>query len=173
MYNIGDKVSFLSDSGTARILEVTGLLLKIEDEHGFIYTIAQNEVVPFHPFEHHEIVEKDQKILHKKPFTKTPTKKEKEIPLIDLHMENLVESHHGKSNHEIVLTQLAHFRRFLVETEALRESKIIVVHGVGEGKLKSEIQLLVRGIPGASMYDADFKKFGRGASVVERKFNWR
>ena len=51
-----------------------------------------------------------------------------------------------------------------------RIPQFIVVHGKGTGKLKSEIQNLVRDIKGAEMFDADYMQ---RASIIEQKYNIR
>jgi dsDNA-specific endonuclease/ATPase MutS2 len=46
-----------------------------------------------------------------------------------------------------------------------RISKIVFIHGVGEGVLKSELHALLNQYP-IRHYDASFKKYGLGATEV-------
>ena len=46
-----------------------------------------------------------------------------------------------------------------------RISKIIFIHGVGEGVLKSELHYLFGSYP-VRFYDASYKKYGLGATEV-------
>ena len=46
-----------------------------------------------------------------------------------------------------------------------RISKIVFIHGVGEGVLKSELQSLLNKYP-VKHYDASFKNYGLGATEV-------
>lgn len=46
-----------------------------------------------------------------------------------------------------------------------RISKIVFIHGVGEGVLKSELVRLFKNYP-VKFYDASYKKYGLGATEV-------
>jgi dsDNA-specific endonuclease/ATPase MutS2 len=173
---VGDKVSFLSETGHGTILEIQNNQAKVEDESGFLYWYTIDDLVAF-------MSVTDQNLFETKfeKFEDIPKPRSKENNIqeqteewkIDLHMENLVDYHGLMTNHEIVLTQLSHFNKFLKEAEKARINKMIVIHGVGSGKLKAEIKSIVQGIKGAEMYDADYQKNGAGASIIERKYNVR
>lgn len=172
---LGDKVRFLHEIGEGTIIGLPDSQnAMIEDEHGFTYTYELRFLVPKNPHGD-EIIEKDEVTQSKEKLAQFAgySKKDKKLPVIDLHMENLTERHNHMSNHEIVLFQLDKFKQFLNRNEYLKNPKMIVIHGLGQGKLKQEIRELIQGLPGATMYDADYQKFGGGASVVERKYNVR
>ncbi|MBU2020054.1 MAG: hypothetical protein KJ941_10465 [Bacteroidetes bacterium] len=170
---IGDRVSFLSSSGGGRVLDINKNQVLVEDENGFENFHDIHDLVLRLEINIEQVELKDVTVKTVKKPQKTISKKEKDLPILDLHIENLTDSHRDWSNHEIVTFQLRKLDVFLNETERNRLPKVIVVHGVGSGKLKSEIQLKVRGIPGATMHDCHFMAFGKGASVIERKFNWK
>ena len=44
-----------------------------------------------------------------------------------------------------------------------------MIHGVGNGKLKSEIKSCLQGRPGYEMNDANFSQRGVGASYIDIK----
>jgi dsDNA-specific endonuclease/ATPase MutS2 len=44
--------------------------------------------------------------------------------------------------------------------------KLIVIHGVGNGKLKQEITAILKGIEGVSFHDASYKHYGFGATEI-------
>jgi dsDNA-specific endonuclease/ATPase MutS2 len=46
-----------------------------------------------------------------------------------------------------------------------RISKVVFIHGVGEGVLKSELQFLLQKYP-VKYYDASYQKYGLGATEV-------
>lgn len=174
-FKVGDKVRFLHEIGEGVIVgfkdDKNAL---VEDEHGFNYPYELQFLVPTNTHGQ-DWIEKDQNPENKEklPQFSGYSKKDKELPVIDLHMENLTERHQHMSNHEIVLFQMDKFRQFLNRNEYLKNPKMIVIHGLGQGRLKQEIRELIQGLPGATMYDADYQKFGGGASVIERKYNVR
>lgn len=173
---IGSKVSFLKDIGQGTILKIENDQFLIRDENGFENWYNQDEIVP-------RMQVSDEKLLadnaiHKRmgekhPAIKPKFKKKIVESKIDLHMENLVSSHKGMTNHEILLIQLSHFKQFLQRTELDKVSRIVVVHGLGTGKLKAEIQTIIKDIKGAEMFDADYLTYGQGASIIERRYNIR
>jgi hypothetical protein len=86
---------------------------------------------------------------------------------IDLHIEKLVDSYKGMSNHDMLQLQLRHFQRNLEEAINNRYHKIVFIHGVGNGRLKQEILNILAGYTKeVRYYDAEYKKYGLGATEV-------
>ncbi len=85
---------------------------------------------------------------------------------VDLHIEELTESPAGMTNSEMLQLQLS---RFTMEMDAAlrnRFHRIIFIHGVGNGKLKHEIRRELQNYQGITFRDADFRKYGSGATEV-------
>lgn len=59
--------------------------------------------------------------------------------VLDLHIENLRSTKEKMSNSEIFRIQLSAFDKFLDEAVRLKVRQVFVVHGVGKGKLRDEI----------------------------------
>jgi hypothetical protein len=59
--------------------------------------------------------------------------------VIDLHIEKLVDDWNGLSNYEILGIQLKTFEKYYDLALAHIQPSLIVIHGVGEGKLRDEI----------------------------------
>ena len=91
---------------------------------------------------------------------------------VDLHIEELIDSHRGMSNTEIMLKQLGEFRSMFKKAKKQSVHKLIVIHGVGEGVLKSEIRSYLALQDQIEVYDADFSEYGKGATTVEFHPNW-
>lgn len=86
---------------------------------------------------------------------------------VDLHIENLVDSYRGMSNHDMLQTQLRHFQMHLDEAINNRYHKIVFIHGVGNGRLKQEILNILAGYTKeVRYYDGEYKKYGLGATEV-------
>lgn len=85
---------------------------------------------------------------------------------IDLHIEELMESHSGLTNAQILAIQLEHFEKEMDYCLNNGIRKLIVIHGVGNGKLKQEILSILKTIEGISFYDASYKNYGFGATEV-------
>ncbi|MFT5581847.1 MAG: hypothetical protein ACI9XP_000615 [Lentimonas sp.] len=166
-FKVGDRVRFLDEEGWAIVLKVNAKEALVKDSDGFERTCPLIELVKHRDIKTDHISIKAIDLGNRSINRRGNSS----LPIIDLHIENLVDSHRDMSNHEIVTKQLQKFSSFLVSTKTKKENRIIVIHGVGEGVLKREIKEIILGMPGAEMYDADYLQFGRGASVIERKFN--
>ncbi len=88
--------------------------------------------------------------------------------VIDLHLEAIPDKPKNLSNRAKLDLQLEHFQQNL--REAIREdyARMIVIHGVGSGKLKSEIFKVLRDYPEVKSFHNEFDpRFGHGASIIE------
>ncbi len=59
--------------------------------------------------------------------------------VVDLHIEKLVDNWVSLSNFEILTTQLNYFEKYYDLAVAHRQPSLIIIHGIGQGKLKDEI----------------------------------
>ena len=64
--------------------------------------------------------------------------------VVDLHIEKLLEDWHHLSNGEILNIQLKEFEKWYELAVAHRQSHLIVIHGVGSGRLRDEIHDALR-----------------------------
>lgn len=85
---------------------------------------------------------------------------------VDLHIEELVDSVKGLSNHEMLSIQLERFEKELDAAIENHLKKITFIHGVGNGRLKFEIQRILKNTKGITYQDASFKEYGFGATQV-------
>lgn len=177
-FKIGQRVGYLYEKGYGNIRSILGKFAMVEDEDGFERNLPLSELVYIHndSYTADEIsVEKDdvepavsfrvfqEKTGYKKPLT---------VWEVDLHIEELLESHAGLSNTEILLKQMSEFRNMFRKAKREGIHKLIVIHGVGEGVLKSEIRGYLDNQEQIDVYDADFSEYGKGATTVEFHPNW-
>ncbi len=86
---------------------------------------------------------------------------------IDLHIENLIDSHKGMTNAEIITIQLRHFRKALDEAIVHKLPKFTVVHGIGKGKLKAEIWIILKQYGAVRSFANEYHpRFGFGATEI-------
>lgn len=85
---------------------------------------------------------------------------------VDLHIEELIETHSGLTNAQILAIQLERFEKELDYALNNGLKKLIVIHGVGNGKLKQEIISILKSVDGVSYYDASYKHYGFGATEI-------
>ncbi|MDY8138976.1 DNA mismatch repair protein MutS [Aquimarina sp. 2201CG5-10] len=175
MIKIGDIVSVLDEPITGKVIALTGEEITIETEDGFDMTFFLREVVKISSDEmiipSYEEVNKnlqEKEIFKKKPKRSTPKPKERHLPPmeVDLHINKLVKSTKGMSNHDIVTLQLDTAQRQLDFAIHKRIPKIVFIHGVGQGVLKEELKYLFGRYDNVRISDGDYKKYGLGAMEV-------
>jgi Smr domain len=86
---------------------------------------------------------------------------------IDLHIEALV-AHKGKmSNGEILTLQLQHYEAFMDKAARMNSQSVFLIHGVGEGVLKSAIKERLQARHDVQKFHNHYHpKYGYGATEV-------
>lgn len=64
--------------------------------------------------------------------------------VIDLHIEKLTDDWRRMSNYEILSLQLKTFEKYYFLSVAHHQPSLIVIHGIGEGKLRDEVHAILR-----------------------------
>ena len=163
---IGDKVSLIDSTEEFIVIKVDDNKIKVVDDFGFENIFSKNELVIINQAQFKNIpIEVKPEIVHKTSTTKSKKKKQ-EVPVIDLHMENLVSSHKAMTNHEIVTFQIDHLNKELTTFIEKGYKELIVVHGIGKGKLKKEVRYFLQGLPYEIEYMDDHVGYGVGATRV-------
>jgi len=85
---------------------------------------------------------------------------------VDLHINQLVNYSKGMSNHDMLTLQLDTAKRKLDFAINKHIQKIVFIHGVGEGVLKMELEYLFGRYDNVKFYDANYQKYGLGATEV-------
>ena len=77
-------------------------------------------------------------------ITRVREKLEPPRSVVDLHIEKLTDDWKGLSNFEILTIQLNYFEKYYHLAVAHHQPNLIVIHGVGKGKLRSEIHEILK-----------------------------
>lgn len=162
---IGEQISILNETGSYKVIAIVGKHLLLEDEHGFEIQIPFDKVAKIHHFESGDVQAKDIDLV--KPKRKKINTQD--IPRLDLHYESFDTSRYEVSAHEKFTIQMNTFKRFVNEHLKKKTTRILIIHGVGEGRLKSEILSCLRGRRGYDMNDANYSQRGVGASYIDIK----
>ena len=85
---------------------------------------------------------------------------------VDLHIHQLVPSSKGMSNYDMLNIQMETAKRQLEFAIRKRIQKVVFIHGVGAGVLKEELNYLFKRYENVKYYDADYQKYGLGATEV-------
>lgn len=126
-----------------------------------------------------QVTEQNIKFLQEKIATGRPAEQKKKtesfldkhkvddkIAEVDLHIGELVENFANLSNADMLNIQMEYVKKCMDQAMSERLSKIIFIHGVGNGTLKNEILRLLRRTSGVEYYDAPYARYGLGATEV-------
>jgi hypothetical protein len=158
-----EEVSILNESGLFRVLRAEGLFLYLEDEHGFERKVSVEFVVRRKQIQVNKIPVKDGL----SSASSKKSNKNEDTPSIDLHHHELNLDERFLSKHAILMAQTDAFKRFCNQMIQTKVKRFRVVHGIGEGRLKTELRVLVQGQAGLSMHDDQVTRGKVGASMVE------
>lgn len=171
-FAVGDVVEALDDTIRGVVVRVAVNEITIEDKDGFSFSYAPKELVKVSgeiTVSNDEVTQvKAEKEPPDKPAKKIPKPRERNAPKmeVDLHINQLVRSSKGMTNHEILNLQLDTAKRQLEFAIRHRMQKVVFIHGVGEGVLREELGYLFGRYGNVKYYDADYQKYGLGATEV-------
>lgn len=170
---IGNKVAVLDDVLKGEVTAISKDFVSIRTLDGMIFNFKEKELVIIET-EQYELTKYSninndflkEKIDQSKPKKNLFKKQNKEVIMeVDLHINQLTKSLKGMDNYDMLNLQLDTAKRKVEFAIQKRVSKIVFIHGVGEGVLKSELQALLNRYP-VKYYDASYKKYGLGATEV-------
>ncbi|MFN5630177.1 MAG: Smr/MutS family protein [Bacteroidota bacterium] len=100
---------------------------------------------------------------------KPPITNYKEELIVDLHIEALTENSGRMTAGEKLNFQLIAFEKHVSTAFSQGYKKLIIIHGVGKGVLKDNILEKLKDYSFAKHKDADYNKFGYGATEISFK----
>lgn len=180
MFNKGDMVSVLDDNLDGVVTAVDGNQITVETNDGFVVIYATHELIKKQETSELDIkirsfnsteIKKQKETPKARSFVKVATKGEIPPPEFDLHIEKLVKNHKSLSNFDILSIQSETAKRHIEFALRNRIPKIIFIHGVGEGILKAELDFMLNRYDNLSFRDADYRKYGVGATEIVFKQN--
>lgn len=174
MFKVGDTVETIDDVISGVVVAINLNIITIESNEGFLLDYSSSELLKKSADDGYKITNFDvvnamgEKEYSKKNKPQPIKPKERNAPKmeVDLHIHQLRSSSRGLSNHEILSIQIEAAKRQLEFAIRKRIQKVVFIHGVGEGVLKEELKYLFNRYDNLKHYDADFQKYGLGATEV-------
>jgi len=176
-FKVNDKVAVIDDLIQGKVIAVSKNDIQVETSDGFIFNFlpselvvikeSQKELSKFSDISNEHLIEKIAVTSKKnQPKFKSTQKPDKLPPMeVDLHIQNLTSTIRGLDNYDMLTIQIETAKRKLEFAIQNRIPKVVFIHGVGEGVLKSELEFLFKKYP-VEWYEASFKKYGLGATEV-------
>lgn len=187
-FKIGTRVRVINEDEKGVIIkQLPKLYYLIESADGFERPFHESNLIEDQDFLSLQFQKVEKKIPSAKDIRREERKKlkdaihdskiqvpwkeftEKKISVIeiDLHIEELVPMHKHMSNREILEVQMRTFRRCVNQGINQRFSKIIAIHGIGAGTLKTSLRNYIQDkFHYMEVQDANYKKYGQGATEI-------
>lgn len=177
-YRFVDKLDKKLDNESVFILKPKKLFEKLDEikyaNHAIFHFMLFNKLKP------RETVEVYVDKSHLKEIARNHKQKthfnfeqslKKSTHEIDLHIEKLVKDYKGMASSEIIQIQLTECRKAIDLAIATHQSSIIIIHGIGKGVLKNEINSLLNQTIGIKKYVNEYDvRYGYGATKVIFKY---
>lgn len=166
--SIGDQVKLIDEDLEGRIIELKDDLVLIETADGFDYWKSKVQLIKVETsriqFETETHALKMKEADDIQPTQKMGIRLEGKKPLVDLHIHKISEGLEFTSKHEALIFQIEYFKKAIVVVKKKRIRNIVVIHGYGKGRLRAEIQhLLKSAYPEIEFFDASYQRHGQGA----------
>jgi dsDNA-specific endonuclease/ATPase MutS2 len=180
-FKVGDRVSVVDDNISGTITKLSGNSIIVESSDGFEFEFEAHELMLSNPDGYQdqnlssrifndqslEDVIKEKEAFKKRNIPKIKPKERTQPPMeVDLHIHQLTNSTKHMSNHDMLTLQLDTAKRQLEFAIRKRIQKVVFIHGVGDGVLKTELTYLFGRYDNLKYYDADYQKYGLGATEV-------
>mgnify|MGYP001571726896 FL=1 len=189
---IGSEVKFLNDVGGGIVLEIfSDGTASVQGEDGFDmkYNLTELMLVSDSITEQEEeynnklpdlakiiaqdVNEERQKLIQKDFEIKyanvraTNQQRRGEHMVIDLHIHELIDDQSGLQDRTKLDIQLNHFERMMRIAGEQRVKRVIFIHGVGQGVLRSQIRTRLGSYyPDCTVRDGNPREYGAGATEV-------
>ena len=169
---IGTQVAVIDDALEGVVVAISDDKISVKID-GMIFYFDRSELIKIGKSQNEisKYSDINNDLLKQKMNEKTKTKsafvknKNKVILEVDLHIHQLTKSTKGMDNYDMLSLQIDTAKHKIEFAIKKRISKIVFIHGVGQGVLKSELQFLFNKYP-VKYYDASYQKYGLGATEV-------
>lgn len=175
-FQINDSVSVLDDAidGTVLKIETTGITIATSE--GFTMVFQENELIKitssnemkglFSSVSVSKVLS-EKELPKKRSFVKEKRNKKDDFAIeFDLHIDKLVNSTKNLTNYDMLTIQMDAAKGKLEFAIRNRIPKIVFIHGVGEGVLKTELESLLGRYEKIDFKEANYQKYGIGATEV-------
>jgi hypothetical protein len=178
--SLGDKVKFMDEVGGGTVVRVGSGFVTVEDEHGFHYDVAEETVLLDMEIDYSQNnnIEKtaDLEFLStgaKGPMIDSKHHRDGKIPFleVDLHIQHLMSGNFELSSHDMVIMQMNYVKETWNLAKKNRYTKMVFIHGVGQGRLRQEIRDFLSDQSNCEYFDANIQTYGFGATEVKMWYN--
>jgi hypothetical protein len=174
-FKIGDRVVVTDEQISGKVISISNGLITISTSDGFDMKFNSTELIKIEVEQselaktsnvYFDISDKEEVRKNRNSSKGFKTVKGEIPPMeVDLHIHKLVKSTRGLDNYDMLSKQVdtaQHKLEFAIKNKIPR---IVFIHGVGAGVLKTELNFLFNRY-NVSIKEASYQKYGMGATEV-------
>lgn len=173
-FEVGDHVAWIDDDLQGRVILIKKQTILVETNDGFemnanpsdLILLPKQDVLKVNWEELQKAKQNELRKPNANLLIKKDKKKKQAALEVDLHIHELVENTKNMSNFEMLNIQLDTAKRQIQFAKQKRIKRVILIHGVGQGVLKAELETMLGRDEEVNFYDADYKTYGLGATEV-------
>lgn len=174
-FKVGDKVFVLDDDISGIVTSVNNSAIGIITVDGFELSYEPHELIvidgslakkDFLTMDISAVISEKQNNKPSKSVKIKPKERTKPALEVDLHIHQLVEKTKNLQPYDMLTIQLETAKRQLDFAISKRIQRVVFIHGIGEGILRADLEALFNRYDNLEYYDADYTKYGRGATEV-------
>ena len=147
-FNIGDRVLFKKEKLKGEVVKInSNFKLTVLSSDGFVLNVSVKDLVKIEQGTDKAASYGEctyTKDVDRRTLKSQKRQKSQTVLKVDLHIELLTSNYHYLDNFEIVQMQLNECHKKIQKAINSNISKLIIVHGIGAGVLKSEVHKLLR-----------------------------
>ena len=178
-FKVGDKVKILDEDGEGVITQLVANHAALVDLDGFDFEFELSSLMKVgtdniiihkaheKDFDHllaDPQANKQKEVLQHIPLEVLDKLSTKGLPEIDLHIYELVDKPRDLTNTEMLAIQIQRLEHFIHNCIVQSVSEFVIIHGVGEGVLRTEVHKVLISHGNIEFKDADFREYGVGAT---------
>jgi hypothetical protein len=156
----------LDEDRAGTVLKVQGEAVLVEWDDGFEQWMEASDLVKENGFIDPDMIGSPNAFGQEGDPPPEKNRSSDECALVDLHASAFLFSTRGMNDHEILMEQMNELRSAFEKAKRERKRRLIIIHGVGSGRLRSEVERYLNRQQGIEFYDASYSEFGLGATEV-------
>ncbi len=167
-FYIGDRVLVIDDDLSGVVASAKAEQITITTADDIDLTFHESELILDQRLKVSAVIPKEEPDAKQPKRRIQSRKKAAFIPAVevDLHIHNLTDKQQGMDNYDMLNLQIDTARDKIEWAHRSNIPKLVFIHGVGEGVLRQELEFLFDRYDYLKYYDADFQKYGKGATEV-------
>jgi dsDNA-specific endonuclease/ATPase MutS2 len=178
-FKVGDRVHIIDEDSEGIITQLNSGNIAFVEIDGFEYEFEISQLLKVNAdkslthkateksFEHlleNKVYKRSQEVIMHRPVKLFDKVSRFGYPELDLHIHELVHKPKDLTNSEMIEIQIHRLENFIQSCTTKSVTEFVIIHGVGQGVLRTEIRKVLQSHGNIKYNDANFREYGAGAT---------